>query len=232
MKKSQWNALWKQTIAGAVKEKTVAEDGITMQNYYDERDNVIASCFPVTKAYKSQKIFQYSYDEHNRLTQMLTLDMGKESLIIQYHYSENKLCKSLHYDNRCTDSKLRLKTIHEYKYEQERLVEEKVTLASGDISYYRCFSQHAEQIINPFRTNYSWTLDSVEDDTLCIYITEKEFTPSLFSDMIVHLHKHYPECTWIIIDHFAAQSSEEDCNLITQLLHFYEKKFGITIYFG
>lgn len=112
MKKSQWNALWKQTIASATKEKTVAEDGITMQNYYDERDNIIASGFPVTKSYESQKIFQYSYDEHNRLTQMLTLDMGKESFMIQYHYSENKLCKSLHYDNRCTDSKLRLKTIH------------------------------------------------------------------------------------------------------------------------
>ena len=82
MKKSQWNALWKQTIAGAVKEKTVAEDGITMQNYYDERDNVIASCFPVTKSYESQKIFQYSYDEHNRLTQMLTLDMGDRKSVV------------------------------------------------------------------------------------------------------------------------------------------------------
>lgn len=253
--KENWNNLFDAACKGASSKSKTMDGSVALEKYFDEEGKLVAEYCPNEKGLlQNRKIYQYQYDTQHRVTQVTQYHEGICLAKDEYIYDNLHLEKSLHYYNRegNPSGTLALSTMHQYIYQEGQLTGDEVFLASGERCCFRRFSADMKniiyphipgfswewnhikgEIINPFRTDFSWVLRGADEDCLCITITEKRFTPQLFSDMILHLHQAYEKRPWIIIDCYrCSETSEEENEEVGRLLREYEKDLGMQIDFG
>jgi hypothetical protein len=191
--------------------------------------------------YDCKTFYEYEYDDCNRIVQKKTYykkDIASE--MIKYYYEQNNLVKTEYYKMQAIDapdyieiSRFDFSTpykIHYYSYSDGKLKEEKVCLHSNDISYYKVYidNKSSGKYINPFKTEYSWTIDSISFNTYEISIKEKTLYDDMLLSIVDTILKHYSDCVMILFNLQYLENQNFDQNIINSVIERYK---DITINF-
>lgn len=211
------------------------------ENEYDEFGNMIISSN--TKvidnriySYEIKTYYEYIYDEHNRIVQKKRFfEKHRPYEMIRNYYDKDKLIKTECYKMQGVDMPDYINMqrfdfnapykIHNFTYENELIKEEKVCLHSGDVSYYKVY-ENAEsegKIINPFRTEYSWILESIFESTFEIILKEDTFNGEMLTHIVDSILSHYSSCDFILLSLSTIKNYSIDNDKINAIMEMYKK---------
>lgn len=217
------------------------------ENEYNGFGDIIMSSHTYVvdeKVYSNQckTYYEYQYDKYNRIVQKTIFNeehMAYE--IIRNQYDNNNIIKSEKYkltmsnglfDNSSVDKDALnnpYKTYY-YSYDNEGgLLEEKVCLSSGDISYYKVYDidEIEARTHNPFMSGYAWTIDSISDGIFEISVKEEVFTEEILRNIVDNIISHYAYCRWILLDTSNIKNQAIENEKINDLMNLYGKQNNI-----
>ena len=235
-----WNEFLDKILQSASYEQDVFVDGCKERHYFNQNSDVIAKRYQLNDDVYHYYLYQYEYDDKKRCISIKKYHDGSVTKLKRIRYREEQIEKIETYiahdtsgeSNEKSESSLKLDTIRFFTYEKDDRKEEKVCLASGDVSYYKVYDRDTHKISNPFRGKYAWKIYSIEENIVSIDVLEATFSCTVLEEIVELVKKEYPVCNWFIIDVFKTHCTEEESLLISQLIQKYERNDKIQIDFG
>lgn len=225
----------------ALKEIKYSSEDVTYEihdNTYDQSGNLTVEKYTYiinnkAYAYEVKTFYEYVYDNENHIILRKTFNQDHRlSELIRNQYEQDKLIKKEVYiivnDNIdfTTGSDYiykHLKKVHFYYYnEKNELLQEKVCLPSGEISCYIIYAKTGmvERVENPFKSGYSWSIESICAGSYEISVKESIFNDEILKSIVDLLCEHYMDCHWILLDLSAVRNrnfNEEKVNDMMKL---------------
>ncbi|BCJ97455.1 hypothetical protein [Anaerocolumna chitinilytica] len=207
-------------------------------NTYDQLGNLTIEKYTYiinnkAYAYEVKTFYEYVYDNENHIILRKTFNQDHRlSELIRNQYEQDKLIKKEVYINLndnidfTTGSDYiykHLKKVHFYYYnEKNKLLQEKVCLPSGVISCYIIYTKTGmvERVENPFKSGYSWSIESICAGSYEISVKESIFNDEILKSIVDLLCEHYMDCHWILLDLSAVSNrnfNEEKVNDMMKL---------------
>ncbi len=204
-----------------LKEIKYSSEDVTYEihdNTYDQSGNLTTEKYTFivnnkAYAYEVKTFYEYVYDNENHIILRKTFNQDHRlSELIRNQYEQDKLIKKEVYINLndnidfTTGSDYiykHLKKVHFYYYnEKNELLQEKVCLPSGEISCYIIYTKTGmvERVENPFKSGYSWSIESICAGSYEISVKESIFNDEILKSIVDLLCEHYMDCHWILLD--------------------------------
>lgn len=224
-----------------LKEIKYSSEDVTYEihdNTYDQLGNLTVEKYTYiinnkAYAYEVKTFYEYVYDNENHIILRKTFNQDHRlSELIRNQYEQDKLIKKEVYINLndnidfTTGSDYiykHLKKVHFYYYnEKNELLQEKVFLPSGEISCYIIYAKTGmvERVENPFKSGYSWSIESICAGSYEISVKESVFNDEILKSIVDLLCEHYMDCHWILLDLSAVSNrnfNEEKVNDMMKL---------------
>ncbi len=224
-----------------LKEIKYSSEDVTYEihdNTYDQSGNLTIEKYTFivnnkAYAYEVKTFYEYVYDNENHIILRKTFNQDHRlSELIRNQYEQDKLIKKEVYINLndnidfTTGSDYiykHLKKVHFYYYnEKNELLQEKVCLPSGEISCYIIYIKTGmvERVENPFKSGYSWSIESICAGSYEISVKESIFNDEILKSILDLLCEHYMDCLWILLDLSAVSNrnfNEEKVNDMMKL---------------
>lgn len=220
-----------------------ANNDITYEIYdntYDQLGNATVkkyTCIVNNQAfaYEDTTFYEYIYDEKNNIILGKTFNQEhKLCEMIRNEYRNNNLAKREvykdidddTYSNGSDYTSKHLKKVHFYSYgDNGRLLQEKVCLPSGEICCYIKYEKtgKVERVENPFKSRYSWSIDSIHNGSYEVSVKESVFNDEILKDIVDSLCGYYKDCHWILLDLSGIRNRIFDEEKVNEMMKLYER---------